>query len=448
MAQINIPADRAGRIKFISSIWPDSARYAEKIVDNQSQFNDYVISYQRGIEKMFTSQAAQEIGRMSRVMADSTMNSPDQLNRYRQGMLAANFGSGSSVKGEAEFQKGLENFRQQLVGNAKYIDAATLNQGNQLLASAKTVSPTFKYEPIDTTIAGLQNDKSTATPGTTSSAISTSKAPPKRNDYGSLKEYQAALNDWKSGKTGATSTTGSASTTSSSGSATASGTAPFSSSQQEALDFINASELPGNLKALYSQVIEGWDPTQELNAANIISAFNKVKTETIDPYIQGLTNLAIGNIQNSQTSLEKQRAVEMEAEQANAASEMKSTQAGLEASGLTFSGQAVERLGSQAAAPIPFGGVNVEGIVPKKSRLLATSSEAAYKQNLKNLGLSAEQQLGSKQAGGLVPGFTPVGGVQGEMETQRQSTYGSTLGGFINQQIANNNQKNNITVTP
>jgi len=219
-----------------------------------------------------------------------------------------------------------------------------------------------------------------------------------------------------------------------------SGSLASSEAKQQAIAYIDSLDLSTATKEMYAAVINGWDPNTELNPTTIIQSFEKIAKETIDPYWEGQANLAINSIKNSMAGMEAQRALELESQNTNAAQDVKNTQANLEASGLTFSGEGINQLGSDTAAAIPFGGTNVEGLVKQRNRLISTSSEAAYKQNLKNLGLSAEEQLGSSKAKSLVSGYNPAGSVEGTIATGKQSAYGSTLGNLINQQSANAQQ--------
>lgn len=247
------------------------------------------------------------------------------------------------------------------------------------------------------------------------------------------------------GETAATTDTGTSETTSTGT------TGAFATAQQSALDYIASSDLPGDLKAFYSEAVKQWDPNIELNAENIISTFKKIQTETIDPYFQGLANLAISSVERAVESTNKQRAIEKEQEEAAAKQAVTSAQAGLEASGLTFSGKGAEYLGKQSAFgenPIEqssgFGSTIPEGYIPQQNRLIATSTEAKYQDTLKSLGQQAEEKLGSAKAAQLVGGYSPAGGVEGGLATEKSAKYGSTFGSLLNQQIGNVGQRENI----
>lgn len=218
----------------------------------------------------------------------------------------------------------------------------------------------------------------------------------------------------------------------------------YQSDIDAALEYIqNSTSLSPEFKALYSEVVRNWDPNNELNADNVIKEFENIQKSTIDPYYQGIINLATEGIKQAVSTTEKNRALELESEGINAAQAIKGTQADLEARGLTFSGEAINQLGAQSAygEVIPFGGTTpIEGLVNTQNRLISTSSTARYEDTLKNLGLSAEEQLGTEGVSGLVPGYTAVGSVAGQIPTQKEAELGQTLGTLLDQQSMNQQQ--------
>jgi guanyl-specific ribonuclease Sa len=208
---------------------------------------------------------------------------------------------------------------------------------------------------------------------------------------------------------------------------------------QEALDLIDKSDLPPELKALYKTVARGWDYDKEVNPQAILDEFKRIQTQTIDPYFRELTTGVVRDIEDSIQFQEEQRARELQSERFNAGEDIRQAKAGLEKAGMTFTGQGIEELGAQSAfareggTAIPqqqtFGGAYFEGNVPMRNRLLASSSEARYNENLQALGREAEKMLGSEQTALLnIPGYgvTP-GGVVGSLERQQNEALGNTL---------------------
>ena len=247
--------------------------------------------------------------------------------------------------------------------------------------------------------------------------------------------------------TGETGTDGATDGTSTETTTTATETDPAQAALDEALAVIQDSNLPDALKSLYSNVVQNWDPNIELNPENIINAFNDIKNSTIDPYYQGLANLAIASVKESRSFLEGERTRAVEVEDRNADESIRTAKAGLEAAGLTFSGEARRQLGAESAYQqgtetgtnrIPFGGEAIEGLIPQENRLISTSSQARYEQQMKELARSAEASLGTEQAGGL--GFETVGSVTGELPASQQSQEASTLSSLIDQTRANQGQ--------
>lgn len=220
----------------------------------------------------------------------------------------------------------------------------------------------------------------------------------------------------------------------------------------QALSIINNSNLPPAIKDLWSTVVKGYPPGIEFNTQEILKTFQNIKDNTIDPHFRELANIAMNDVKNQVDTLKQNRSTELETEQTNAKQNVKDAQQNLESSGLTFSGKAVDQLGDKSAfqqpgangksalpdqTALPFGGL-AEGKVNQANRLMATSSANRYTQAMKSIGSSAEQQLGSGGISGLgLDGYSPIGGVTGNLETQKEGQYSTTL----NQIIDNYNKK-------
>lgn len=283
---------------------------------------------------------------------------------------------------------------------------------------------------------------SDATTATTTGTTYTGKQPPRLNDfyaqYGrgqeALDAYRQAQRDFRAGKTTEVITE-----------TPTEEAVSADTANQSALDIINNSNLPDDLKSLFAEVVQGWDPAQDINTENILSSFENIKSTTVDPYFSKLVDQYTTDIKTARDQLVSQRERELEIERINAENSLKSAQAGLEASGLTFSGQGVEQLGATSAyaqnagesvaTPTQelFGGAFVEGAIPQASRLIASGSESAYTSNLQKLGRSAEDILGSTTAQTLGIGFAPVGGVTGSLESQKQQSLASLLSSLYGQ---------------
>jgi len=199
-------------------------------------------------------------------------------------------------------------------------------------------------------------------------------------------------------------------------------------------DAVAAGTLPLDIAELWKTVVKNYPPGVEYNAQEILDTFEKIKTDTIDPYFKELTDLAINDVKEAYGMLEGSRNRETEIEKLNKASELKSTQAELEARGMTFSGEAVKELGEEAA--VPFGGAVGEGELAERQRLLSSSSAARYQEAAQSLGRSAEGYLGTEKAGLLgIPYSTTPDGVKltGSLATEKSGKEASTLQGLINQ---------------
>jgi hypothetical protein len=221
-----------------------------------------------------------------------------------------------------------------------------------------------------------------------------------------------------------------------------------SQTTQQAMDIINGSNLDEGIKTLFRQVVNNWDPAKELNADNVIKAFKDIQTSTIDPYFQQLSKLAIDDVTKARDYGVQQRSLETQGEQMTAQKNIDTTKLGLEASGMATTGEGVKQLGAQSAfaqagtpqaaqSAMPTVGQLPEGDVPAANRMIASSSQLRYQQNMENLQRQAEKYLGTAGAQSMFPEITPVGGVTGTLEQQKTAAYGSALSGLAGQQDQN-----------
>lgn len=224
----------------------------------------------------------------------------------------------------------------------------------------------------------------------------------------------------------------------------------------EALKVIDASDLPPDIKEMWKTVVNGYPKGVEYDTAEILATFNKVKQDTIDPYFKQLADTAISDIRSNMTQLEQTRAQELEAERSNAGLNIRQAKEGLEKSGMTFTGKAVETLGAQSAyaqpgagdtstipAQTPFGGMFYEGTVNQGNRLMASSSELRNKATQEAIARNAENLLGTAGAQGLGINQGLAGTVgTGSLEVQKQGQYASTL-----QQLVENYRQKQAALT-
>lgn len=219
-----------------------------------------------------------------------------------------------------------------------------------------------------------------------------------------------------------------------------------------ALAQIDASNLDSATKALFKTAVQNWNPGDNVDIPNLVKTFNQIKDSTIDPHFRQLTSQVIDGLNTSASMLETQRKADMEANASTIKQNIDNTQRGLEKTGQTFTGEAVNQLGSQSA----FGGQGInlndnalnplpvptnEGYVPQANRLLTTSTSAKYQQQLQGLQRNAESQLGSA-ATPLINGVTPLGGLDGSLNESQQGIYGQTATQLYNSMLKNvSNQK-------
>jgi len=234
-------------------------------------------------------------------------------------------------------------------------------------------------------------------------------------------------------------------------------------------DAVASGQITAEMAMLWKQVVEMY-PDAPFDAQKVLDTFEEIKQNTIDPYFDSLIDLAQTAVQNSLDYLKARRAEQeaselaqkgfveeartkqVEAEQIRKEQSIRNQKADLEARGMTFSGENVRLLGTQGIGAYGGGGnllapAGIEGLVPTEHRMIASSSQASYEQtlaelqsganvtsldfqhNLDILGSQAEQQLGSGFVSGIgIPGFTPVGGVQGTLPFQQEQAWGQALG--------------------
>lgn len=220
--------------------------------------------------------------------------------------------------------------------------------------------------------------------------------------------------------------------------------------------------LPDSLKSLFRETLKGFDYTQEVNIQNIMKSFTDIKNNTIDPRFSKEVESFTNQVQREYNDLQATRNAELEAERATAGQNIVQAKNALEGSGMTFTGQGVENLGSQSAyaqnggaipgqTPVSAtedlttkGGMTFtdgrffEGNVNQANRLMSSSSALRYQKNLQQLGQQAENVLGGTSS--LIPGYTTSGNLPGSMADSKQGMYADTLAAISDQQRQKNAQ--------
>lgn len=203
--------------------------------------------------------------------------------------------------------------------------------------------------------------------------------------------------------------------------------------------------LPPDQQTLLRMVVQNWNPNSEINMSNVLAEFDRIKSSTIDPYFAEQVSTFTKNIQQQFQTLQEARAQELEVQGLNQQNAVKESQANLEGSGMTFSGEANRQLGNKSAY-IPFQG-QPEGLVNTSNRLMASSSLARNQANIRTLGLAAEQSLGNQMGSGLVPGYSPLGVSVGSIQQNKQQQLGNTLTSLAGQNQNLNQYKQPIDFT-
>ena len=204
---------------------------------------------------------------------------------------------------------------------------------------------------------------------------------------------------------------------------------------QSVLDgYLRSGSIDQGTYLTFKTIMEQWDPATEINIPNILTSFDDLSKKTIDPYFQEQAMIAKDQVANELGFAQGERGRQLTAEQTTAEENIRGAKASLESRGMTFSGEAGRYLGPQSA----YGGQQFgEGLVPQQNALTASSSAARYQKSLQDLQRSAEMQLGTTGAAGLVPGVSQLGGVTGTMPQQQQQAKGSALTSLYQQEQQN-----------
>lgn len=142
----------------------------------------------------------------------------------------------------------------------------------------------------------------------------------------------------------------------------------------------------------FKTAVKGWDFKKEINLDNIISEFQRIGQETIDPQFQYVIGDTISQLQTAKQQLDRSKQ-----------ERLRQTEQQLEASGRTFSGEGTRLLGEESA----LGQQGQQGELQKD-----------YTENLTEIRRLAEQKLGSEKARQI--GFEPLqGGFEGTIQQER-----------------------------
>lgn len=233
------------------------------------------------------------------------------------------------------------------------------------------------------------------------------------------------------------------------------GTSQDQANMQAAIQTIQNSSLDAATKQLFENMVQNWQPGQEINVQNIINEFDNELSSTIDPYYQELANTYKGQAQQAYQNLQQNNATIVAQNTLNANQAITGEQQNLEANGLTFSGEAQKQLGTQSAygtggtateggAPVQIGGP--QGLIQQGNQLISSSTSNAYQQNLNQIAQDLETEIGSSAAGGLIPGGQLLGGVNQTASTtsQQQQEEGSVLQNLYSQAQGNFQASQNI----
>lgn len=173
----------------------------------------------------------------------------------------------------------------------------------------------------------------------------------------------------------------------------------------------------------FSESLKAYQEGQQLNEEELNAKFEELKTKNINPYFKQLiTNYQTDFLHNIGL-LTGSRNIELTTQQRQFEDQTRKARASLEASGMTFGGEALRLLGAESAfgqrvlpPTMPQQTTEAlqmedipEGLIPEGQRLMSTSSRAAYAERLRQQVRAAEQYLGSEG----VPAATDLAGFTG-----------------------------------
>lgn len=171
-----------------------------------------------------------------------------------------------------------------------------------------------------------------------------------------------------------------------------------------------------------------------------------IKNTQIDPYYKQLTSQYQSDVTKNLNRNYEDRVRQLQTENVNMADNIKKTQGGLEASGMTFTGDAISKLGTLSAfgQSSPTGTPNmtaaqmgIEGSVNQANRLFAESSRSKFNQGLENIGQDAIRYLGTAGVAKLgLPSQMIAGQPQttGTLQYQYNNSLQSVYGNLANQE--------------
>jgi len=189
------------------------------------------------------------------------------------------------------------------------------------------------------------------------------------------------------------------------------------------------------------------DATGDPNASDeeILAALENLKTGQIDPYYKQLISQAQADVTQQINRTYEDRIRQLQTESYNLAENIRGAQKSLEASGMTFSGEAIRQLGSlsafaqptpQALTPAQLGQetpvptmtpaqMGIEGDINMQNRLYAESSRTGFNRTLEDINKEALRLLGTQGVAGL--GLPASGQTQPTTTGTMQYNYANTL---------------------
>lgn len=212
--------------------------------------------------------------------------------------------------------------------------------------------------------------------------------------------------------------------------------------------YLNDGTIDSGTYQFFKKAVEAWDPSQQVDYANILNTFETIKNTDINPYFKQQADLFVNDLQTNRKYLEDTNALQKTQTQQDTEALKLNMQKNLAASGQMFTGEAVRQLGDQSAfaqtgtpqaqaSAIPTISAFGTGELQKQTQAATSANDLRYQKSLADLAQQAESTLGSSASAGLIPGTTQVGGITGTLENQKKQAQASALTGLYNQSQQN-----------
>lgn len=212
--------------------------------------------------------------------------------------------------------------------------------------------------------------------------------------------------------------------------------------------YLNDGTIDNGTYQMFKKAVELWDPSQQVDYANILNTFETIKQTDINPYFQEQAALFTNELEANRDYIIQSKVLENTQQQQDVRKLKENMQSDLAARGMLFTGESVKQLGDQGIfavegtpqaqqSAIPTVAAYANGEFQQQTQAAASASNLRYEKSLQDLQRQAESYLGTTGSAGMVPGTSQIGGITGSLTEQKKAAQASTLTGLYNQQSNN-----------